>query len=223
MATASPEPIASTAPVTVVTQTRVAAGHDAEFSRWQEEVNGVLAGIPGYLDHSVMPPNPPAQVDWVTMLRFDSDAHLDAWLNSEQRQRLLKETPDFSPEFHVRKVRTGFDSWFTAGTRPGAEPPSAWKQSMVVLLVLYPTVFLFGFFVGTPFLMNQGVPFWLTLFLSNAASTVLLGYWFTPQVSRALMWWLSPKPTAPPWTNWAGAGLVALLYCLCLAIFSQFP
>jgi antibiotic biosynthesis monooxygenase (ABM) superfamily enzyme len=325
MATASPEPAASTAPVTVVTQTRVAAGHDAEFSRWQEEVNGVLAGIPGYLDHSVIPPNPPAQVDWVivqrfksaeaargwlqseqrlrllekiqplligqddvhlfeddsdhkvaapvttiishrvlpgkeaafvewqrriaaveatfegfsgyrfeppvpgvqddwvTMLRFDSDAHLDAWLNSEQRQQLLKETPDFSPEFHVRKVKTGFDSWFTAGTRPGAEPPAAWKQNMVVLLVLYPTVFLFGFFVGTPFLMNRGVPFWLTLFLSNAASTILLGYWFTPQVSRALMWWLSPTRTSPPWTNWAGAGLVALLYGLCLLVFSQFP
>ena len=50
---------------------------------------------------------------------------------------------------------------------------------MIVLLVLYPTVFLFGFFVGTPFLMGQGVPFWLTLFLSNARKHRPAGYWFT--------------------------------------------
>jgi uncharacterized protein len=95
----------------------------------------------------------------MTMLRFDSDAHLDAWLNSEQRQQLLAETPRFSFESHTRKVHTGFDSWFTSGQRTAVEPPPVWKQNMIVLLVLYPTVFLFGFFVQTPLLLGRGMPF----------------------------------------------------------------
>jgi hypothetical protein len=30
------------------------------------------------------------QDDWVTILRFDSDAHLEAWLKPEQRKQILR-------------------------------------------------------------------------------------------------------------------------------------
>jgi uncharacterized protein len=325
MPAASPAPPATTSAVTLVTQTRVSPGHDEEFARWQEQVNDAIAHVPGYLDHTVIPPSPPVQVDWViaqrfasaesarawlqseqrlrlldtiqpllvgqddvhlfadgsgpklaapvtaiiamrvrpgqeaafvewqrriaaveatfegfsgyrleppvpgvqddwmTMIRFDSDAHLDAWLNSEQRQRLLEEAPRFSGEFHTRKVRTGFDSWFTGGKGAATEPPPPWKQNMVVLLTLYPTVFLFGYFVQTPLLVDRGIPFWLALFLANAVSTGLLGWFFVPWASRALDWWLNPAPAAAPRVNRAGAGLIMALYGLCLLVFSQFP
>ena len=51
----------------------------------------------------------------------------------------------------------------------------AWKQDMVVLLLLYPIVFLFGTFVQTPWLMGRlGLPFPVALFLGNGASVLLL-------------------------------------------------
>src|SRR5215831_8292986 len=325
MATAPHTSAVPPAAVTLVTQTRVSPGHDEEFARWQEQVNNALAHFPGCLDHTVIPPHPPVQVDWVvvqrftspesarawlqseqrlhllntiqpllvgqddvhlfgdgsgpklpapvtaiismrvqpgqevafqewqrriaaveatfegfsgyrleppvlgvqddwtTMIRFDSDAHLDAWLNSEQRQRLLAETPRFNAESHIRKVRTSFDSWFTSGQGVAAEPPPSWKQNMIVLLMLYPTVFLFGFFVQTPLLVGRGMPFWLALFLANAVSTVLLGWYFVPWASRALDWWLNPTLAAAPRVNWVGVGLIVALYGLCLLVFSQFP
>ncbi len=325
MATAPPKSAVPTSAVAIVIQTRVAPGHDEEFVRWQEQVNNAIAQFPGYLDHTVIPPNPPVQVDWVivqrfesaetarawlqseqrlrllnaiqrllvgqddvhlvadgsgpklaapvtvvismrvkpgqeaafqewqrriaaaeatfegfsgyrleppvpgvqddwtTMLRFDSDAHLDAWLNSDQRQRLIEETPRFSNEFHTRKMRTGFDSWFTSGKGATAKSPPSWKQNMIVLLTLYPTVFLFGFFVQTPLLVGRGMPFWLALFLANAISTGLLGWLFVPWASRVLDWWLNPTPAAAPRVNWAGIGLIVALYGLCLLMFSQFP
>src|SRR2546426_11228314 len=89
MATA---PHASAVPhsaVTLVTQTRVSPGHDEEFTRWQEQVNSALAHFPGYLDHTVIPPNPPVQVDWVIVQHFESAETARAWLQSEQRLRLL--------------------------------------------------------------------------------------------------------------------------------------
>ena len=75
--------------VTLVTQTRVSPSHDEEFARWQEQVNNALAHFPGYLDQTVLPPNPPVQVDWVVVQRFASAKTARAWLQSEQRQRLL--------------------------------------------------------------------------------------------------------------------------------------
>lgn len=211
------------APVTVMISMNVRPGQEVAFQEWQRRIAAVEATFAGFSGYRLEPPVPGVSDDWVTMVRFDSDEHLDAWLQSSERQRLLEETPNFSTEFHTRKIRTGFDSWFAAGLAPGAPLPPVWKMNMIVLLVLYPTVFLFGWLVGTPFLLNRGMPFWLTLFFSNMASTILLGYWFTPQAARWLAWWLSPKATAPPSVNWAGVGIVVALYLVFLMVFSQFP
>jgi hypothetical protein len=211
------------APVTVIISMQVQPGQEAAFLEWQRRIAAVEATFEGFSGYRLEPPVPGVQDDWVSVVRFDSDAHLDAWLNSAQRQQLLEETPKFSKEFHTRKVRTGFDSWFAPSVAPGGESPPPWKQNMIVLLVLYPTVFLFGYFVQTPWLVNRGVPFWLSLFIANAVSTALLGWLFTPQVSRWLTWWLSPAPTAPRWVPWAGVGIVVAGYAVCLAAFSQFP
>ena len=53
-------------------------------------------------------------------------------------------------------MRTGFDQWFEV---PGAPPPPAWKQNMVVLLVLYPLVFLLNAWLQKPILVGVfGLP-----------------------------------------------------------------
>lgn len=176
------------APVTAIISMRVKPGQEVAFQEWQRRIAAAEAKFDGFSGYRLDPPVPGVQDDWTTMLRFDSDAHLDAWLNSDQRKRLLEEAPRFSTEFHTRKVHTGFDSWFTGGKGAGAEPPPAWKQNMVVLLTLYPTVFLFGFLVQTPLMVGRGMPFWLALFLANAVSTALLGWLFVPWASRALDW-----------------------------------
>ena len=57
---------------------------------------------------------------------------------------------------------------------------------MMVLLLLYPVVFLFGLWVQTPVLMGKaGLPFWLALFIGNVVSVLLLN-WLVPWVSSAL-------------------------------------
>ena len=211
------------APVTAIISIRVQPGQEAAFQEWQRRIATVEATFEGFSGYRLEPPVPGVQDHWMTMLRFDSDAYLDAWLNSEQRQQLLAETPRFSFESHTRKVHTGFDSWFTSGQGAAVESPPPWKQNMIVLLTLYPTVFLFGFFVQTPLLVGRGMPFWLALFLGNALITGLLGWYFVPWASRALDWWLNPTPAMTPRVNWAGVGLIVALYGLCLLVFSQFP
>jgi antibiotic biosynthesis monooxygenase (ABM) superfamily enzyme len=210
------------APVTAIISMRVQPGKEAAFIDWQHRIAASEATFPGFSGYRLEPPVPGVQEDWTTMIRFDSDAHLDAWLNSPERERLLAEAPQFSAEFHTRKVHTGFDSWFATGSGASAPPPG-WKQNMIVLLILYPTVFLFGFFVQDPLLRRAGVPFWLSLFFANAVSTVLLGYWFVPWASRALNWWLRPAPADAASATWRGVALIAALYALCLLAFSLFP
>ena len=107
------------AAVTLVTQTRVREGMAEEFGRWQSEISAAAAGFPGFITQSMLPPNPPLQVDWVIQQRFVSVEDASAWLRSARRAQLLDDAqPMLAGPDDVHLVRDG-----VAGMR--AAPVSA--------------------------------------------------------------------------------------------------
>ncbi len=207
------------APVSAVISTRIKPGQEAAYRVWEQKIAAAQCKQVGFQGYRFEPPIPGVQDDWLAILRFDSEAHLQAWLDSPVRQKLLKESEAFTQEVHFRVARTGFDQWFpTAG---GAGGPAAWKMNMIVLLLIYPIVFLFGLFVQTPILIAKlHFPFWLALFTGNVVSVLLLDR-LVPLTSKRLGWWLQPAAADSRRVNRAGAALMVALYLLCLVIFSQ--
>ena len=111
--------------MTLVTQTRVREGMAEEFGRWQSAISTAAAEFPGFITQSVLPPNPPLQVDWVIQQRFANVEAASAWLRSERRTRLLDTgQPMLAGQDDVHLVR---DS--AAGVRPA--PVSAVISSRV--------------------------------------------------------------------------------------------
>jgi hypothetical protein len=205
------------APVCAVISSRVRPGQESEFRAWEQRIAIAQAKSPGFQGYRFETPIPGVQDDWLAILRFDTEPNLQAWLDSPERKKLLEEAAPFLEEFHARVVRTGFEQWFPS-VSDGGSPPAAWKQNMLVLLLLYPVVFLFGVWVQTPVLMERaGLPFWLALFIGNIVSVLLLN-WLVPWTSRGFGWWLVPVGR---WTSLAGAALILLLYAVWLFLFSK--
>lgn len=73
---------------TVIIGQKVRPGCEREFEAWQLNMNSRAAVYPGFLGAEVNPPTA-AQPDWVVVYRFDSIAHVQAWINSATRQDLL--------------------------------------------------------------------------------------------------------------------------------------
>ncbi|MEV7612742.1 antibiotic biosynthesis monooxygenase [Streptomyces sp. NPDC089799] len=73
---------------TVIIGHTIRPGMDREYEKWQEDVNAAAARYPGHLGAEVSRPTA-LQPDWVVVYRFDSIAHLQAWINGATRQRLL--------------------------------------------------------------------------------------------------------------------------------------
>jgi antibiotic biosynthesis monooxygenase (ABM) superfamily enzyme len=208
------------APISAVVSTRIKPGQEAAYRQWEQKIAAAQSKAPGFQGYRFEPPIPGVQDDWLAILRFDSEAHLQAWLDSPVRQKLLKESESFTQEVHFRIARTGFDQWFPTGGA-GGSGPAAWKMNMVVLLLIYPIVFLFGLFVQTPILMGRmQVPFWLALFIGNVVSVLILDR-LVPWTSKHLGWWLQPKSSNPKAINMAGAALMVLLYLVSLLIFAR--
>jgi antibiotic biosynthesis monooxygenase (ABM) superfamily enzyme len=207
--------------VSAIISMTIKPGQETAFRAWNQKITGAEAQFPGFLGHRLEPPIPGVQNDWVTVLTFDSDAHLNAWMGSPERQALLKEFAPYTADLHARTVRSGFEQWFQV---PGdAALPPVWKQNMLTLLGLYPTVFLFGFFVGTPLFTRQlNMPFWLALFFSNCASVLILT-WLIPWLSTRFSWWLRPAGSDTSRINVIGVVAILVLYVLLLLAFSLFP
>jgi len=214
------EPGVLPAPASAVISTRIKPGHEDAYRRWERMIAAAQARSPGFQGYRFQSPVPGVQQDWLTILRFDSEKNLQIWLDSPERKKLLEEASAFTDEFHARIVRTGFDQWFEVGTA-GAPPPPAWKQNMIVLMMLYPVVFLITAWFEHPFLVGQlGMKHWSALFVDNVVSVLLFSV-VTPWVSERFAWWLRPAGRDLKW-DIAGAAVVSGFYVLCLIAFWQY-
>ena len=206
------------APVSAVISTRIKPGQENTYRAWERRIAAAQSRAPGFQGYRFEPPVPGVQDDWLAIVRFDSEANLQAWLDCPERRKLLEEADAFTEEFHARIARTGFDQWFsTAGAGRAVIP--AWKQNMLVVLMLYPVVFLFGAFVANPLLLDRlRLPFAIALFIGNVVSVVLLSY-LVPWIGNRLSWWLQPTGHNQRRIEIGGTLLVTGLYTLMMLAF----
>ena len=206
------------APVSAVISTRIKPGQEDAYRAWERRIAAAQSRAPGFQGYRFEPPVPGVQDDWLAIVRFDSEANLQAWLDCPERRKLLEEADAFTEEFHARIARTGFDQWFSTAADGRAAIPG-WKQNMLVVLMLYPVVFLFGAFVADPLLLGRlRLPFAIALFIGNVVSVVLLSY-LVPWIGDRLSWWLQPVGRSQWRIEISGTLLLIALYALMMLAF----
>lgn len=209
------------APVSAVISTRVKPGKEAEYRAWERRIAAAQATTPGLQGYRFEPPMPGVQDDFVAILRFDSEANMQAWLDSPVRKQLVEEAAPLTEEFHARLARSGFEQWFRSDDGAAGGPLPVWKMDMIVLLLLYPIVFLWGVWVGTPLLDRLWhLPWAVNLFIGNIFSVGLTGFLVPWTANGPLAWWLQPKnPKQAMGVHLLGAAIVCAIYAACIWAF----
>lgn len=98
--------LAEDAVATAIIGQKVLPGREREYETWQDEVNAAAAAYPGYLGVEVSRPTS-LQPEWVIVYRYDSIHHLQAWINSATRQRLLAVGDTYLDGPGTQRVVTG--------------------------------------------------------------------------------------------------------------------
>ncbi|GAA2248998.1 antibiotic biosynthesis monooxygenase [Herbiconiux moechotypicola] len=199
----------------VLISSRVPADQEEEFLDWQRQIMAAESRFDGFLGHKIERPVPGVQDDWVVVLSFDTEEHLNAWIDSPERRELLDEGKAYNEQLTLTKASYGFGFW--TGNRT-ALPDPIFKSNLLVLLMLYPIVFLWGYFIADPLLANHGVPFWLSLFIGNVVSTQLLGWILVPWAFKLFGWWV--KRDRPPRVHFYGYAIVVALYAVSIAVYA---
>ncbi len=97
------------------------------------------------------------------------------------------------------------------------QAPPNWKQSMIVLLTLYPVVMLEQMFLN-PLLHSLGMA--EAIFIGNLLSVAATGFLLIPLALRAFEWWLLPRPNDSPGVEAAGIALIVGLYAISIVVFT---
>jgi antibiotic biosynthesis monooxygenase (ABM) superfamily enzyme len=176
-------------PVTVLVTTRVKPEDIAEFKAWQAEVFDQQRRFPGYIDGKLLAPVAGMTDEWTISMRFDTEQHLDDWLQSKERRDLMAKVSPPMRGQAPRKIVADLGGWFQV--KSSEEPPSDWKQALCVLLALYPTV------IGLAELNLPGrawpaMPFALQMLINNVLSIILLTWVLMPRLTKLLQPWLTP-------------------------------
>jgi hypothetical protein len=180
--------------VTIMVSHPVEPEAERDFLDWQRRVTDAERRFPGFQGAELFRPVPGIQDDWTALYRFDTDEHVDAWLDSPQRHDLLDEGRRFQ-DFKLKRISAPFGSWFAADeAHAGGRPPARWKTAFSVLVGLYPTVVLLTLAISE---IWPGGPLWATLLIGNILSVSLLTWVVMPIVTRALRFWLAPDSDEP--------------------------
>lgn len=185
------------------------------FRKWLEKMRAVEATFPGFQKVYVQAPQNQKSGSWVTLLQFDTEEHLDHWFNSPERATLLQEASTLVKSQEIHRLQSSFEGWFTNRDSPQITPP-AWKQTMLVLLVLFPAVMLEAQYIS-PLMTN--VDRVITIFINLAITVCLISWPLMPIAIHVLSWWLNPQSKM---REYLGVFTVVLLYILEIGMFIEF-
>jgi uncharacterized protein len=194
--------------VTEVITAVVKRGSESAYREWASRIHALEARFPGYRGGLFQPPVSDKLPCWTTLVRFATPQQLDTWLDSDERKKLVAEQEDLVHSWSMHRLPTSFAGWFPAEDAD-REPSTTLKQSMAVLLMLFPIVML-EMRLLNPYL--TGIPSAVAIFIGNVLSVALIGWVFMPIAIVFLDWWLSPKKGTGPLPRAAGYGLLGLLY-----------
>lgn len=172
--------------VTVLITRKVKVGCEADFERTTESMMRVAAGFAGFLGAQLVHPGEDPEIDdplHHVVLAFDTDAHLQAWHDSPERELGLAATEPFIEGAVRFKPMAGLGLWY----RTSSPSPPRWKVAVVTWLGICPTVYLLFLAMGD--LLNSWWLFPRTALLTFAV-VIVMTWLVAPQLTKLFRPWL---------------------------------
>ena len=175
-------------PVTAIVTRRVKRGRGQEYEAWLKGILSAAREFPGFLGVNVIRPSGSADCDYVTLLRFESQAQLETWENSSERHAWYEKMRDCVVAGDARiEHMTGLEFWFTAPRAATLRQPARYKMVVVLVVVLFCMLNTLTPLYAGP--LNHVHPL-LRSSILIVTQVMLMTYVVMPAASRLLSRWL---------------------------------
>lgn len=204
--------------VTEIIVTRVPIDKEIEFREWNSKIHRVESQFKGFRSIYIQSPIETRSGNWITLLHFDTPENLDHWLESPERREILNEGAAFITSCETHRVATPYPGWFASMAKTEGMP-SAWKQTMLVILVLFPIVMLQMKYLS-PWTRPLNIS--LGTFIACTMSVTLITFPMMPIAVKCLGWWLRPGDSKHPYKKIYGTLFIFFLFLMEVLLFWDF-
>lgn len=205
--------------VTELIVTEVSPEKEASYRQWIARIHQLEAKFPGFRGVYVQPPRQGLGRHWITLLQFDTVANLEQWLSSHERQAVLAESQSLITSLENHRISSPYGGWFASVVHERGKVPALWKQTMVVLLMLFPLVMIETRLLSPWTASFNGA---VAMFIANGISAAMLSWALMPVAVRALHWWLVPQGLYQKAITIVGSLLVIMLYVAEIVLLWEF-
>ncbi len=171
-------------PVTVTVARRIAAGREADFEDWSDELTAAAANYAGFLGAGRLRPSRVGE-PWHVVFRFDSAEHLREWEVSPERTAMLRVGEHLVEDTDMHRV-SGLETWFSLPGRTAPAPPK-WKMFAVSATVFYLLNLTLSLTYGWAL---DGWPLPLHIIVISVPVTAIATWLVMPRAARWLQKWL---------------------------------
>jgi antibiotic biosynthesis monooxygenase (ABM) superfamily enzyme len=175
---------------TAVVTHRIQDGKQTPYEDWLNEIGPICRGFAGHLDLQIIRPISGLTATYTVIIRFDTREHLENWITSQERKRLIEKARPLLVKGDDFFIRSGLDFWFTPeGAK--AKVPVRWKQFLVTWSAIYPLVLVIPLVIATV-LRNLGVPYdrFLDTLFDTVTIVFLMVYLVMPRYTKLIQRWL---------------------------------
>ena len=177
--------------VTVMFSELIKPGKAKEYENWLEGIQEDLKQFQGFVEINVIKPSDPHSLEYISLVKFDSQDNLIKWRESSVLAKWLSQLHDLVSEPATIQQAYGLELWFS---RPKvfitAESPAFWKQVLLGVATVYPMILLLNFVLEP---VTGDLPWLLSLFINVVLLSSLLTYPIMPYVTKYLQNWLYPN------------------------------
>lgn len=175
--------------VSVLVDRKVCPGNKEAFEKLLEAIIQASSKYPGYIETRIHKPKSDDDNLYRVMFRFDTQAHLDAWLNSKDRLSLVNKIDELIDKPTTLQVITGLETWFALPGHKTMTPPPRYKMAIVTWIAITPLLMLINYFVGPALATLHPV---LRTLSTSPFIVLIMTYLWMPFMAKLFKKWLYP-------------------------------
>lgn len=174
----------------VVITNHVLSDRITEYEAWLNEIGPICRRSEGLIDWQIIRPVKDLTFTYTVIIRYDSEANLRKWIESDERKRLIEKARPFLRKGDHFVIHSGLDFLFSPED-DSTTSPVRWKQVLITWSAIFPLVLLIPLLI-LPALRACGIPpshYFDNLLVSGVICSLMV-YVVMPPYTRLLRKWL---------------------------------